>query len=56
MTMGSQMVIVSKGGTNTFPGSVFEYFRNNALPADHKSTHTPTPHVAASAGVPFAPA
>ncbi|MBI2818574.1 MAG: TonB-dependent receptor [Acidobacteria bacterium] len=33
MTMGSQMVIVSKGGTNQFHGTAFEYLRNNALDA-----------------------
>ncbi len=33
MNMGSQMVIVSKGGTNTFHGSLFEYLRNSALDA-----------------------
>ncbi len=33
MTMGSQMVIVSKGGTNQWHGDVFEYLRNNHLDA-----------------------
>ena len=33
MTMGSQMVIVSKGGTNNWHGDVFEYLRNNHLDA-----------------------
>jgi Carboxypeptidase regulatory-like domain/TonB dependent receptor len=33
MKMGSQMVLVSKAGTNTFHGSVFEYLRNSALDA-----------------------
>ena len=33
MTMGSQMAMVSKGGTNTFHGSLFEYLRNSALAA-----------------------
>src|SRR3970282_1990412 len=28
MAMGSQMVIVTKGGTNNFHGSLFEYHRN----------------------------
>jgi hypothetical protein len=32
-TMGSQVVIVSKSGTNEWHGSVFEYFRNSALDA-----------------------
>jgi hypothetical protein len=33
MTMGSQMLIVSKGGTNQYHGDVFEYLRNSALDA-----------------------
>ncbi len=33
MTMGSQMVIVSKSGTNNFHGSAFEFLRNSALDA-----------------------
>ena len=33
MTMGSQVTMVSKGGTNTLHGSLFEYFRNSALDA-----------------------
>ncbi|OFW34684.1 MAG: hypothetical protein A3J28_02440 [Acidobacteria bacterium RIFCSPLOWO2_12_FULL_60_22] len=33
LTMGSQMVIVTKSGTNTFHGSLFEYLRNSALDA-----------------------
>jgi hypothetical protein len=33
MTMGSQVMIVSKGGTNNWHGDVFEYLRNNALDA-----------------------
>ena len=33
LTMGSQMVIVSKGGTNQFHGDAFEYVRNAALDA-----------------------
>ncbi|OFV95381.1 MAG: hypothetical protein A3H28_02260 [Acidobacteria bacterium RIFCSPLOWO2_02_FULL_61_28] len=33
MTMGSQMTIVSKNGTNAFHGSLFEYLRNSALDA-----------------------
>jgi hypothetical protein len=32
-TMGSQMVIVTKSGTNNFHGSLFEYLRNSALDA-----------------------
>ena len=42
MTMGSQMVMVSKGGTNNFHGTLFEYFRSNAFDArnffDYKTT------------------
>jgi hypothetical protein len=33
MSMGSQMTIVSKTGTNQFHGSAFEYIRNAALDA-----------------------
>src|ERR1035437_10119256 len=33
LTMGSQMVIVSKGGTYQFHGDAFEYLRNAALDA-----------------------
>ena len=33
MTMGSQMIIASKGGTNVLHGTAFEYFRNNVLDA-----------------------
>jgi hypothetical protein len=33
MNMGSQMTIVSKGGTNQFHGDVFEYMRNRVLDA-----------------------
>ena len=33
MTMGSQMTVVSKNGTNEFHGSVFEFLRNSALDA-----------------------
>src|SRR5437667_2908442 len=33
MTMGSQATMVTKGGTNTLHGSLFEYFRNSALDA-----------------------
>lgn len=45
MTMGSQMVIVSKNGTNAFHGSLFEYLRNSALDArnffDYKTQVSP---------------
>jgi Carboxypeptidase regulatory-like domain/TonB dependent receptor-like, beta-barrel len=33
MTMGSQMLLVSKSGANQFHGDVFDYFRNAALDA-----------------------
>lgn len=33
MAMGSQMVIVSKSGSNTFGGDVFEYLRNSIFDA-----------------------
>jgi Carboxypeptidase regulatory-like domain len=33
MTMGSQMVIVSKGGTNRWSGDAFEYLRNDHMDA-----------------------
>lgn len=33
MRMGSQMTMVSKGGTNDFHGSLFEYLRNSAFDA-----------------------
>ncbi len=33
MTMGSQMIIVTKSGTNGFHGSLFEYLRNDHLDA-----------------------
>ena len=45
LTMGSQMTIVSKGGTNTYHGSLLEYLRNSALDArnffDYKTETTP---------------
>jgi hypothetical protein len=33
MTMGSQLVMVSKGGTNQYHGTAFDYLRNNDLDA-----------------------
>jgi hypothetical protein len=33
MTMGSQMVMVSKSGTNDIHGDIFEYLRNSAMDA-----------------------
>lgn len=45
MTMGSQMVILSKSGTNAFHGSLFEYLRNNVFDArnffDYKTNVSP---------------
>jgi hypothetical protein len=34
LAMGSQLVAVSKGGTNTWHGDVFEYIRNDAFDAN----------------------
>ena len=47
LAMGSQMVAVSKGGTNQYHGDVFEYLRNNALDAND--------FFANQAGIPIAP-
>src|ERR1700680_2136532 len=47
LAMGSQMVAVSKGGTNRLHGDVFEYLRNSALDAND--------FFANRAGVPIAP-
>ncbi len=45
LTMGSQMAIVTKSGTNAFHGSLFEYLRNSALDArnffDYTTAATP---------------
>jgi hypothetical protein len=42
MRMGSQTIMVSKSGTNTFRGSAFEFFRNEALKAkDYFDTEKP---------------
>jgi TonB-dependent receptor-like protein len=45
MTMGSQTLMVSKSGTNSFHGSLYEYLRNSALDArqffDRKTVVTP---------------
>lgn len=40
MTMGSQMVIASKGGSNQFHGDVFEYLRNRVLDARNFFDHS----------------
>ena len=34
MTMGSQMIIISKGGSNKFHGTVFEFLRNSDVQAN----------------------
>src|SRR6202163_3500749 len=47
LAMGSQMVAVSKNGTNTFHGDVFEYIRNDAFDAND--------FFASQKGVPIAP-
>jgi hypothetical protein len=47
LAMGSEIVEVSKGGTNQFHGDAFEYFRNSALDAND--------FFANRAGVPIAP-
>jgi hypothetical protein len=39
MTMGGQMVIASKGGSNQFHGDVFEYIRNSVLDARNYYSH-----------------
>ncbi len=44
LMMGSQMVIVSKGGTNNWHGSAFEYLRNNHL--DARNFFDPQPSLA----------
>ena len=40
LNMGSQVVIVSKGGTNQFHGDAFEYLRNDALDSRSYFDHT----------------
>ena len=42
LTMGSQMAIVTKSGTNSFHGSVFEYLRNSAMDARNFANQTQT--------------
>ena len=43
MTMGSQMTVVSKGGTNEYHGSAFEFLRNSALDAPNYFDHGVVP-------------
>src|SRR5437762_5018627 len=43
MTMGSQMTVVSKGGTNEYHGSAFEFLRNSALDAPNFFDHGVVP-------------
>src|SRR5437867_8808375 len=43
MTMGSQVMMVTKSGTNALHGSLFEYFRNNALDARNYFDNAPAP-------------
>ena len=45
MAMGSQMVMISKGGTNQFHGGVFEYFRNSDLNARNFFDGLTVPHL-----------
>jgi hypothetical protein len=47
MAMGSQMVMISKGGGNQFHGDIFEYFRNSDLNAKNffDSLTAPIPHL-----------
>jgi len=40
LTMGSQMEIVTKSGTNDFHGTLFEYLRNSALDARNFADYT----------------
>jgi hypothetical protein len=46
LAMGSQVVVVSKSGTNQFHGDAFEYLRNNAFDARNyflTTAHQPNP-------------
>src|SRR6202023_491517 len=45
LAMGSQMVAVSKGGTNQFHGDAFEYLRNSALNARNFFDGPTIPHL-----------
>ena len=52
--MGSQMLIVSKGGTNQFHGDVFEYLRNSSLDARNAFDLPPSKLLGGVACRPFA--
>ena len=52
--MGSQMIIVSKGGTNQFHGDVFEFLRNSSLDARNEFDLPPSRQPAGNACRPFA--
>ena len=45
MAMGSELVMISKGGTNQYHGDVFEYFRNSALNARNFFDGAKIPHL-----------
>jgi hypothetical protein len=45
MSMGSEMVIISKGGTNRYHGDVFEYLRNTAFDARNYFDGAKIPHL-----------
>jgi Carboxypeptidase regulatory-like domain/TonB dependent receptor len=45
MSMGSEMVMVSKNGTNQYHGDVFEYLRNSALNARNFFDSAKIPHL-----------
>jgi hypothetical protein len=45
MSMGSELVMISKGGTNQYHGDVFEYLRNSALNARNFFDGVKIPHL-----------
>jgi hypothetical protein len=45
MSMGSEMVMISKSGTNQYHGDVFEYLRNSALNARNFFDAAEIPHL-----------
>jgi len=45
MSMGSELVMISRGGTNQYHGDVFEYFRNSALNARNFFDGAKIPHL-----------